>query len=583
MADNKTVIAADENDILMFADKIRQNKQEQSSFAANLHNVVKNNVRINKPLTIGATPNSLVICKADPSLEFTISKTVIDKCLKPEIRDENGRLSGKTGHGLSEKQLLDALDNVKNPTMILQGNKPNSLVVITDLTDNSDRQILVSIMLNKMGSSAEINDVTSAYGRKDFANYIEEQVNSGKLLAMHTEKANKLFQSIGKKYPKPDKFIGFNDSIAYSDQNVKYPSKEKSLVEGISQQQDTSNITNADPTARRGERKNTMNTKFEVSSITKLDGENGTKALASIAINNELIVSGIALRESKEGKLYVQMPQQKNGVDEQGKDKYEDRVFPSSPEARKTLDEAVIGAYENLNAQGIDKSYVNVEPPEKSTTKLTVSLSKTNSEKSDVKARGQITVDNCFVIKGVTVAERTNKETNEKFNAVNLPHFKQDDKGNYPLVVTPISAEIRHKVNDAVLKTFNTQTRGVKFSELGDKENTASYFRQNNDFAEKLMNELESKGIPYHAKIIPDEEKVVNDKTVKVAGNTTISFKAADKAVVEGIKKSISNDEKKPSALGEINKIKEEKAKTENSAPAQQKTQQKSKSNNQEH
>ena len=259
MADNKTVITADENDILAFADKIRQNKQEHSLFAANLHNVVKNNVRINKPLTIGVTPNSLVICKADPSLEFTISKTVIDKCLKPEIRDENGRLAGKTGHGLSEEQLLNALDNVKNPTMILQGNKPNSLVVITDFTDNSDRQILVSIMLNKMGSSAEINDVTSAYGRKDFANYIEEQVNSGKLLAMHTEKANKLFQSIGKKYPEPDKFIGFNDSIAYSSQNVKYPAKliaseqEKSSVESISQQQDTSHITNADPTAKRGE------------------------------------------------------------------------------------------------------------------------------------------------------------------------------------------------------------------------------------------------------------------------------------------------------------------------------------------
>lgn len=202
--------------------------------------------------------------------------------------------------------------------MILQGNKPNSLVVVTDFTDDKDRQILVSVMLNKMGSSTEINDVTSAYGREDFANYIENQVNSGKLLAAHTEKANKLFQSIGKKYPEPDKFIGFDNSIAYSDRNVKYPSKDisKTITQSVMNNADLSAIrgknNNAVPSAKRGERKNTMNTKFEVSSITKLDGENGTKALASVAINNELIVSGIALRESKEGNLYVQMPQQKN-------------------------------------------------------------------------------------------------------------------------------------------------------------------------------------------------------------------------------------------------------------------------------
>lgn len=227
----------------------------------------------------------------------------------------------------------------------------------------------------------------------------------------------------------------------------------------------------------------------------------------------------------------------------------------------------VIGAYEKLNEQGIDKSHFKIEPPEKSASKLTVSLSKTNSEKSDIKARGQITVDNCFVIKGVSVAERTNSKTNEKFNVVNLPHFKQDDKGNYPLVVTPISSDMHNKVNDAVLKTFNTQTRGVKFSELGDKEDTSSLFRQNNAFAEKLMNELDSKGIPYHAKIIPDTVKA----DVKIAGNTTVSFKTADKAAIENIRKSIANDERKPSALGEISKIKEEKAQTEKTAPTKEK------------
>lgn len=82
MPDNKTVITADENDILMFADKIRQNKQEQSLFAANLHNVVKNNVRINKPLTIGVTPNSLVIWPRWMENQINNSEFVLVVCSK---------------------------------------------------------------------------------------------------------------------------------------------------------------------------------------------------------------------------------------------------------------------------------------------------------------------------------------------------------------------------------------------------------------------------------------------------------------------------------------------------------------------
>ncbi|MGN1154252.1 MAG: hypothetical protein ACI4S3_09500, partial [Candidatus Gastranaerophilaceae bacterium] len=219
----KEKIALTEEEIIKMSEKIHQNLTEQKAFAENLHSVVQNDMKINKPLNIGSTPNALVICGANPQLDFTISKSVIDKCLKPEIRDENGKLQGKTGHGLSEEQLLTALDDVKKPTMILKGNRPDTLVVVSNYKDDKDRQMLVSISLNKVGNSAEINDVTSVYGRQNFADYIEQQIERENILALHNEKANKLFQSIGKKYPEPDEFIGFDDSIAYTTDNVKYP------------------------------------------------------------------------------------------------------------------------------------------------------------------------------------------------------------------------------------------------------------------------------------------------------------------------------------------------------------------------
>ena len=219
-----------ENDILKMAEKIQQNESEKKQFLEQFRDVVENSTKVSKPLTIGSTPNSLVICGAKPDLKFTISKKVIDKCLRPEIRDESGRLEGKTGHGLSDRQLAAALDNVKNPIMVLRGNRPDSLVVVTDCKDNQDRQILVSVQLNKAGDSVEINDVTSAYGRKGFARFIENEINKGSLLAANKEKANELLHSIGKKYPEANVVIDFDNSISYTTLNVKYP--ENSAVRG---------------------------------------------------------------------------------------------------------------------------------------------------------------------------------------------------------------------------------------------------------------------------------------------------------------------------------------------------------------
>lgn len=51
-------------------------------------------------------------------------------------------------------------------------------------------------------------------------------------MAINIEKANKIFQSIGKWYPKEEKSISFDNSIVYTTENVKYP--QKSLKENNS-------------------------------------------------------------------------------------------------------------------------------------------------------------------------------------------------------------------------------------------------------------------------------------------------------------------------------------------------------------
>ena len=63
------------------------------------------------------------------------------------------------------------------------------------------------------------------------------------------------------------------------------------------------------------------------------------KAFASITIDNEFVVTGISIREGKNG-LFVSMPSRKSG------DKWNDICYPITKEARQQIIDAVMGQYE---------------------------------------------------------------------------------------------------------------------------------------------------------------------------------------------------------------------------------------------
>ncbi len=219
--------AEQEIEILMSADKIRQNQKEEKAFEESFSKLLSGDkATASKPLVVGKTPYSLAICGADSSLDLQIKKSVIDKCLRPEVRDEEGKLVGKTGHGLSEEQVKAAISNIKNPAMILQGSRDDSLVIVTDFKDDKDREIIAAVELSASTRYGEINNITTLYGREEFAEYINRQIDDGKVLAANEEKADKLLLAIGKKYPEGNTIISFDDSIAYSMKNVKTVSQD---------------------------------------------------------------------------------------------------------------------------------------------------------------------------------------------------------------------------------------------------------------------------------------------------------------------------------------------------------------------
>ncbi|MCI5805053.1 MAG: DUF3991 domain-containing protein, partial [Clostridium sp.] len=199
------VASANENDI----QKVIERAYKQKKF--------------DQTISLGKTPYALAICGANQNLEITVKKSVIDKCLRPEQRDLNGKLVGKTGHGLKEEQLFNALRCINNPIMILEGSRERSMVIITDVQDDKERQVIVAIELKTTEKFGEVNRITSVYGRQNFEQFIDRQFETGKLLAVNKEKTDNMLHSIGKKYPKENSYISYDDTITYSIENVKYP------------------------------------------------------------------------------------------------------------------------------------------------------------------------------------------------------------------------------------------------------------------------------------------------------------------------------------------------------------------------
>lgn len=274
-----------------------------------------------------------------------------------------------------------------------------------------------------------------------------------------------------------------------------------------------------------GGRKMEKSTTFEVSSISKIENGGNVKALASVVINGELAVRGIKVMESEKG-AFVAMPSKKYGSE------YHEMAFPITAEAREALNKVVMDNYNKLIASP-EKTLKNELPPaERSSSSIKVKLKPVENENySSIKAVGRITVDSCFVVNDVKVM--TNSE-DKAF--VSMPSY-QTNTGDYSQYAFPITKELHEKLDKAVLGEYQSlgkvEYKGVKYAELGDKNDIAHLAKQSNTFAASLMGELDKAGVKYQAKI---------------ADTTTISVNKADKAKLDSIKEKLVkelNPEKK--------------------------------------
>lgn len=215
MAENeKSTITVDEKDILDMSEKIRQNIREDNLFAMQVDKFVSGKMPVFETLSLGKTPNVLYLVGAHGEM-LTMKQNV----LKNSILDTSQKLNGHfSGHEIPINTLKQLPQSLRNPILVLVGQHPNTIVVVTELKNKENNNIIVPIALDLRSTNGIVNKVTTVYGKDNIHNYLSRHANQ--ILAYNKEKTDELFTTIGFQLPKTTSAICFDNSIAYSLKNV---------------------------------------------------------------------------------------------------------------------------------------------------------------------------------------------------------------------------------------------------------------------------------------------------------------------------------------------------------------------------
>lgn len=80
---------------------------------------------------------------------------------------------------------------------------------------------MIAVALEQVNKQHMVNRISSLYGKDHIYNYISSQLAQNNLIAENKEKADMMLQSRGLQLPKEETYISYDDSIAYSVDNVK--------------------------------------------------------------------------------------------------------------------------------------------------------------------------------------------------------------------------------------------------------------------------------------------------------------------------------------------------------------------------
>lgn len=226
--------------------KLERNAAEDIDFSKAVDECVRKGFNVDKALKIGTTPFCLRIAGAE-AIPLMILGRDLRNCVSGEKASKHNKHEHTEKHSISIKTVKKFPEALRNPMCICTGNRPNSLLVISDLLDQNGENIVFPIYLSVKGLNNNINRIQTVYGKKNIQAFILRMEQENKLIAVNKEKIDKCFvnrsnATIELQLPKVENIINLDNSIAYSLANVKYP-EEKNLQENQKNKGDVKPMT----------------------------------------------------------------------------------------------------------------------------------------------------------------------------------------------------------------------------------------------------------------------------------------------------------------------------------------------------
>ena len=199
-----------------------------------------------------------------------------------------------------------------------------------------------------------------------------------------------------------------------------------------------------------------MNYMIKINVVKTTNDETKVKAFANVVFGNSFKITNISIIEnSKNGELFVSMPRYRSSeLGEDGQPVYKDVCNPITKEFREELYTNILATYEkDINDHVAVMTVGEKERDKVAEPKHSVRMHPLDKEGSNVKAVGQIYIEDSFIINNINVIE------GKKGLFVTMPSYKtkkvdEEGKAIYQDICYPVTKDFRDKLFASILDGY---------------------------------------------------------------------------------------------------------------------------------
>ena len=181
----------------------------------------------------------LIVDKNTPQIYLNLGLNDLPMLMtQKHLRDINHAESpaNNSWHGLDVNLIKQVPNAIKTPAIVMDSISPkgnnNSIVVVTNLKDASDRPVVVAIQADGTGVYNSViydsNFVKSFYGRNGFMNYLNDNIAQNSILYVDKKRSQRLFRDLQVQFPQALSNLGFDTIIRKA--NVKVNQNSKNVL-----------------------------------------------------------------------------------------------------------------------------------------------------------------------------------------------------------------------------------------------------------------------------------------------------------------------------------------------------------------